>query len=155
MFGIGVGELLVIAIVALVVFGPNRLPDIMRRGGKLFVQARRMSTDFRSSFDQMIREAEQEVIKEEREQIQKLLDATVSTKLAEAKAEGHLGPAIENPQNLPVIETQEEAPTGSIADHGEDFYTVDHQEPFRAGAHLVEAPNKSEASLNHEEKKNT
>jgi Tat protein translocase TatB subunit len=48
-------ELLVIAIVALIVFGPERLPDIAKRIGRTASQMRRMAADvqdeFRSGFD--------------------------------------------------------------------------------------------------------
>jgi len=58
MFGIDSGELLVIALVALVVIGPKDLPRVMRTVGKWVGQARGMARHFRSGFDAMIRESE-------------------------------------------------------------------------------------------------
>jgi sec-independent protein translocase protein TatB len=58
MFGIDSGELLIIAIVALVVIGPRDLPRAMQAIGQFVGRARGMARHFRSGFDTMIREAE-------------------------------------------------------------------------------------------------
>ncbi|GAA4819944.1 hypothetical protein GCM10023232_16180 [Sphingosinicella ginsenosidimutans] len=60
MFGIDSGELMVIALVALVVIGPKDLPRVMRTVGHWVGQARGMARHFRSGFDAMIRESELE-----------------------------------------------------------------------------------------------
>jgi sec-independent protein translocase protein TatB len=60
MFGIDSGELLIIAVVALVVIGPKDLPRAMRAIGNFVGQARGMARHFRSGIDTMIREAELE-----------------------------------------------------------------------------------------------
>ncbi|MEV5964182.1 sec-independent translocase [Kribbella sp. NPDC051952] len=44
MFGIGPLELVVIAIVAILVFGPDRLPEFARTAGRLLRQVRQMVT---------------------------------------------------------------------------------------------------------------
>lgn len=58
MFGIDSGELLIIAVVALVVIGPKDLPRVMRTLGNFIGKARGMARHFRSGIDTMIREAE-------------------------------------------------------------------------------------------------
>lgn len=60
MFGIDSGELLIIAVVALVVIGPKDLPRVMRTLGNFIGRARGMAKHFRAGFDTMIREAELE-----------------------------------------------------------------------------------------------
>ncbi|MGQ0558288.1 MAG: Sec-independent protein translocase protein TatB [Sphingosinicella sp.] len=60
MFGIDSGEILVIAVVALVVIGPRDLPRAMRAIGNFIGQARGMARHFRSGFDAMVREVELE-----------------------------------------------------------------------------------------------
>lgn len=60
MFGIDSGELLIIAVVALVVIGPKDLPRLMRTIGNWVGRARGMARHFRLGIDTMIREAELE-----------------------------------------------------------------------------------------------
>ena len=60
MFGIDSGEILIIAVVALVVIGPKDLPRVMRAIGNFIGRARGMARHFRAGFDTMMREAELE-----------------------------------------------------------------------------------------------
>lgn len=53
MFNIGGGELLVIVLIALIVLGPQRLPDAMRTFGRVVGEVRRIS----SGFQQELRDA--------------------------------------------------------------------------------------------------
>lgn len=48
MFNIGGGEVLVIALVALIVLGPQRLPDAARQVGKAMGEVRRLSNGFQN-----------------------------------------------------------------------------------------------------------
>lgn len=47
MFGIGLPELAVIALVAMIVLGPDRLPDVARQAGQMIRQVRRMARNAR------------------------------------------------------------------------------------------------------------
>ena len=64
MFGIGIMEIVVVAVVLLLFVGPRRLPQTMHQLGKIFVRVRRVSSEAKSTFDNIIRTAEQEVDKE-------------------------------------------------------------------------------------------
>ncbi|MBU2697731.1 MULTISPECIES: sec-independent translocase [Pimelobacter] len=47
MFGIGFGEIIVIAFIAVLVFGPDRLPEVARQAGKLVRQMRQFANNAR------------------------------------------------------------------------------------------------------------
>ena len=51
MFGIGGWEMLLIGVVALLVFGPKRLPELARTMGKGLAEFRRASSDLRRNID--------------------------------------------------------------------------------------------------------
>ena len=53
MFGIGAPELLVILVVALVVLGPQRLPELARSLGRAMSELRRASLDIKEEFENL------------------------------------------------------------------------------------------------------
>ena len=63
--GIGGLEYLLIAAVALIVVGPERLPGLLRKLGQMIGKARRMADEFRSSFDEMARQSELDDLRKE------------------------------------------------------------------------------------------
>lgn len=66
MFGIGFLELVTVAVVVLMFVGPQRLPEMMRQLGRIFVRIRRMSAEVKSTFDNVIRDAERELDAEQK-----------------------------------------------------------------------------------------
>jgi sec-independent protein translocase protein TatB len=63
--GIGGGELILIAVVALVVVGPKDLPKLLRQLGRFVGKMRRMADEFRTSFDDMARQSELDDLRKE------------------------------------------------------------------------------------------
>ncbi|HEX2326124.1 MAG TPA: twin-arginine translocase TatA/TatE family subunit [Chloroflexota bacterium] len=61
MLDIGMPEFLVIAIVALLVLGPDRLPEVMRRAGQLYRQGREMLSQYTAEAQRMFDEGMREV----------------------------------------------------------------------------------------------
>ena len=64
-FDIGWPELMLIGVVALVVIGPKDLPAALRVAGYWVRKARTMSREFQSHFEQMMREAELDEVRQE------------------------------------------------------------------------------------------
>jgi sec-independent protein translocase protein TatB len=59
-------HMIVLFIVVLVVFGPQKLPELARGLGKLMAEFRKASTDFKSAFEEEMREMERQAMQAER-----------------------------------------------------------------------------------------
>ncbi len=107
-FDVGWGELVLIGVVALIVFGPKELPVVLRTFGQYMTKIRRMAAEFQSQFQEAMREAEMAELKQHFDTIQ---DA--------AKGIGSLDPAgsIANPIESAAAEKPpaDAAPPGSAA----------------------------------------
>jgi len=102
MFDIGVGELLVILIVAVVVIGPKDLPLAMRTAGRWIGKMRRISAHFRSGIDTMVREAElEDMEKKWKAQNEEIMRRSAALTEAEAGAPVMTGPP---PVETPPVE---------------------------------------------------
>jgi sec-independent protein translocase protein TatB len=104
MFDIGIGELLVILIVAVVVIGPKDLPLAMRTAGRWIGKIRRVSAHFRSGIDTMVREAElEDMEKKWKAQNEEIIRRSAALTEAEAGAPVMTGP--------PPVDTPPAEPT--------------------------------------------
>ena len=59
MANLGMGDTLILMVLALVVFGPRRLPQIGRQIGKLMYEFRKASNDFKFQMEEELRNAEE------------------------------------------------------------------------------------------------
>lgn len=59
-------HMIVLFVVVLVVFGPQKLPELARGLGKLMAEFRKASTDFKSAFEQEMRDMERQALQNER-----------------------------------------------------------------------------------------
>ena len=101
--------MIVVFIVVLVVFGPQKLPELARGLGKLMAEFRKASTDFKSAFEEEMREMERQALQAERK------------KAAEAAAaSAAAGP---NPPLMPAVSADAETPSSEV--HTETRATED------------------------------
>lgn len=113
MFDIGAAELLVIIIVAVVVIGPKDLPLAMRVAGRWIGKLRRITAQFRSGIDNMVREAElEDMEKKWKAQNEEIMRRSAALTEAEAKASSDAalmtGPP---PVDTPPVESAPDAGT--------------------------------------------
>ncbi|MEK6744299.1 MAG: TatA/E family twin arginine-targeting protein translocase [Nitrospirota bacterium] len=61
MFGLGIPELIVIFVIALVVFGPKKLPDLGKALGKGIAEFKRASQEVKDTIETEVRSAESSI----------------------------------------------------------------------------------------------
>ncbi|MGI9476223.1 MAG: Sec-independent protein translocase protein TatB [Hyphomicrobiaceae bacterium] len=81
MLDIGWWELMVVGMVALIVVGPKELPTLLRTIGRYVGMAKRQADEFRSQFDEALRESEFNELRNEMNEIK----SDVTSKLDEAQ----------------------------------------------------------------------
>jgi len=80
--------MIVVFIVVLVVFGPQKLPELARGLGKLMAEFRKASTDFKSAFEEEMRDMERQALQAERK---KAAEAAAASAAAEPSPAGAAG----------------------------------------------------------------
>jgi sec-independent protein translocase protein TatB len=63
---LSVPHMIVVFVIVLVVFGPQKLPELARGLGKLMAEFRKASTDFKSAFEEEMRDLERQAREVER-----------------------------------------------------------------------------------------
>lgn len=90
MFDVAPSELMLLALVALLVIGPKDLPRVMRVVGKWVGKARGVASQFRSGFDDMVRQSEMEEMekkwREENDRIMREFPAAAPSEAIETTA---------------------------------------------------------------------
>ncbi len=61
MFGIGYQEMMVIALIALIIFGPGKLPEVMREAGKHYKKFKGMADEMTGELNKVTAEARKEL----------------------------------------------------------------------------------------------
>ena len=74
MFGISSWELVVVVLAALILIGPQKLPELLRQLRDLSLKMRELSTGVRNAMNEVARAAQIDDLKKEKRQIDALLD---------------------------------------------------------------------------------
>ena len=89
LLGVGAAEAFVVLVIALIVVGPQRFPEIARQGGRYFRMARRyaaeVTSDVRGAMAELEAEVEQQ--KEELQAAHEEIATGLSTSIAETRSE--------------------------------------------------------------------
>lgn len=132
MFNLSGSEIVVILLLALVVLGPEKLPDAIRRFGKMYSELRRMST----SFQDELRSTLDEPMREMRETADLLREQADFTRLDD-RGPRHPTPGDEKPKSA------EMAPV--VDDEPDDAEGLDVDEADGGGADDVDVPSVTDA----------
>ena len=76
---LSIPHMIVVFIVVLVVFGPQKLPELARGLGKLMAEFRKASTDFRAAFEEEMRDLERQALQAERKKAAEAAAASAAT----------------------------------------------------------------------------
>ena len=79
---LSIPHMIVVFVIVLVVFGPQKLPELARGLGKLMAEFRKASTDFKSAFENEMRDLERQAAEVERKKRE--LMAAAATQLQPA-----------------------------------------------------------------------
>lgn len=126
MFDFGFSELVVIALIALIVLGPKRLPEAARTAGRWVGQVRRFIENVKQDLDQELKSeelAELRKLKEELSQAQQMLDAPAESLVEspEAAAEPNGPPAPTSDPAKPRRKRISRPKTATAKKHGNEI----------------------------------
>src|SRR5215813_13519482 len=75
---LSIPHMIVVFVIVLVVFGPQKLPELARGLGKLMAEFRKASTDFKSAFEEEMRDLERQAREVERKKQALLAEANAA-----------------------------------------------------------------------------
>jgi sec-independent protein translocase protein TatB len=119
---LSIPHMIVVFIVVLVVFGPQKLPELARSLGKLMAEFRKASSDFKGAFEEEMREMERQTLQAERKKVAEAAAASA----AAAEPAQFPAPTVSEPPltELPVISPVDESlPRSSDSTSGTDTET--------------------------------
>ena len=112
MFNLQGGEIIIIVLLALVVLGPEKLPDAMRKAGRMYAELRKMSSGFQEEFrkaSEPFHQSVNDVAGQVRETATLLRDSADFTKLSD-------GERAEKPRSAEMAPAMPEIPLVAPAD---------------------------------------
>ena len=147
-------HMVVLFIVVLVVFGPHKLPELARGLGKLMAEFRKASTDFKSAFEQEMRDIERQALQAERKKAAEAVaaasvtaeqPATLATQAGTETASATLDADTRTTEALVVTPVAESIPRSD----GESAQSVAEETPA-SGAPAVPAAHDASHDPSHD-----
>lgn len=139
---LSVPHMIVVFVVVLVVFGPKKLPELARGLGKLMAEFRKASTDFKSAFEEEMRDLERQALLAERKKAAEAVAATAAAEPSQPAALPLTATtetlANESSANAPVGEPPVITPVAESVARGSEGPAENGTEA--AGANLQESP---------------
>ena len=140
-------HLVVLFVIALVIFGPQKLPELARMLGKATAEFRKMTNDFRYALEDEVRELERQTrIKEQEAAAARVAQTPVPSIQAPAAA-----PDGTVPRELPAASANESAPNASPADLRTELHPsvqADSNSPQPQPVETVSAPQEKSSDDN-------
>jgi TatA/E family protein of Tat protein translocase len=93
---LSIPHMIVLFVVVLVVFGPQKLPELARGLGKIMAEFRKASSDFRSAFEEEMREMERQTLQAARKKAAEAVAAGDSAQPATLATPGSETPSIDS-----------------------------------------------------------
>jgi sec-independent protein translocase protein TatB len=107
---LSIPHMIVVFVLVLVIFGPEKLPELARGLGKLMAEFRKASTDFKGAFEQEIRDMERQAVVAERKKAADAAAAATAAAPAQPATQGTpVGtdtPPIATPAISPEVDTR-------------------------------------------------
>lgn len=119
MFDVGFSELVVIALVALIVLGPKRLPEVARTAGQWLARLRRFVSDVKQDFDRELQHAdlaELQKLRQELDETRRVVEETSSRLIQQANIDPAASqPAVASAPPAPAPTAPAEAPAPAVS----------------------------------------
>lgn len=139
---LSIPHMIVVFVVVLVVFGPKKLPELARGLGKLMAEFRKASTDFKSAFEEEMRDLERQAMLAERKKAAEAVAASAVTEsvqpVSASSSPGTEAPANEDSTAAAASETPVITPVAESVARGSEAAAENGSES--ATANLQESP---------------
>jgi sec-independent protein translocase protein TatB len=133
---LGMADSIILMILALVVFGPRRLPQIGRQIGKLMYEFRKASNDFKFQMEEELRAAEEADRRKKEEAEQQRVAALAASSQASVSAPAQ---TVEAAADIGAVEPPAASASGSESSYP-DPYPVETPEPASDATELTIRP---------------